>query len=1085
MDKKRQSIIKKYISKQQIAKHSLNSYNYFVEKGVKDFFKQQENHVLFEIVENQQKIKYVLKFSSPQFTAPEVKEFNSGITQLTHIDSLLRNLSYICKLLVNISLQRQNVDTGTVEIISRKSVYELCEFPIMIGSVLDPHKLQNWDIGGYFIVKGAERIILCLEEIGKNFIFHTKDESTETVNIYSSTAGYRFLNKVLITKPKITLTFQPVNTKLNALAVIKYLGYNDKQIIDEIAKKDIELELILLSYLEAEELNSEQSCKDYLIKSLSLDGENDEIKFTRIDYVLDKYLFIHLGESVISRKFKAKLLVEMVREALLIHLGKLQPKMLDSYEYKRIKLPGYLLEELFKVYFNKLIYNFKQQLMKAPNRAKVKILTLLKTEILTNAMLNAISTGNWVGGRQKITTILDRTNILSAISSLRRIISPLVKTQQHIEARIIDPTHRGRIDPIDTPHGLNCGLVKSLSFGAKISEYINELELQNELKNRLQKVKPGNGALCINEKIVLTDLQPDQLYKTIKQLRSNNNISQDISLDLKNFDKGIINLNIEAGRVLKPLLVVYKNKLILDKFTEEEIELMDQNTLVQKNIIEYLDVAEEKSCSISYTNEIKETTTHVEIHPSFLFNYMANTIPFISNNSASRASLGQKLLRQATTNYIPLKDVRPYARNFSTSYLQDPLITTTVGKELLNKMQHAKLGINLVVAVMPLEGFNMEDAIIVKKESIERGLLFTEFKKSVSVQSLSSSDEEVKKFKVPDKSTADLREMKYYSTLDIDGLTRQNLEIENNHAIVGKVNLPAFRQTYSIESTNYTDATIFEKTNNTTYVNSVIVSKTKQGVNIANIILREPKFLNVGDKLSSRYGQKGVIGAIKSEKDLPFSQSGIVPDILISPHGFPSRLTFGHTLEMLYSKIAAITGKRICIDYLQETPINKQALQSIGLKHNGNEIFYNPDTGKPMLIEIYTGISYYLRLQHIVDHKIYARAKGPVQILTRQPTEGKQKEGGLRLGEMQRDALIAYGAANLTKERLNVDLVFQILCTSCNLFVEENHKADTICKICKTAANLTKVKIPYAFKLLVDELNACNIKMQFKTNDVL
>jgi DNA-directed RNA polymerase subunit B" len=481
------SILEKFVNYNEFSKHHINSYNRLVNQEIPKFIKLNQEYTLFEIIEKDTKFKYFLKISDPKFLRPEVKEYNSLITQINPLYCLIRNLSYTSKLTINISLHRENLENNKIQSLNKKSNYEICDFPIMIGSCLDPNPLEKWDIPGYFIVKGAERIIMCLEQIGRNFIFHNKDETGTSVNIYSSVSGYRFLNKISLCKTKIILSFQPINTKLNSLAIIRYLGYSDKQIMDETCKDNPRFKLMLLAHLEAQELENSETCKNYLFRTLSLESESQEIKKSRLDYIIDKYLLIHIGDKPQARILKAKLLCQMISQTFKLKLEIKTPKKLDSYEYKRVKVAGNLLEELFKVYFNKLLTNFKQQVLKSNNRDNLKIITLFKSDILSNGILNSLTTGNWVGGRQKVTNILDRINPISAISCIRKIISPLLKTQQHTQARLIDPTHRGRIDPIDTPHGLNSGLIKSLAIGVRISQHINLEKLKSVLKSKLSK----------------------------------------------------------------------------------------------------------------------------------------------------------------------------------------------------------------------------------------------------------------------------------------------------------------------------------------------------------------------------------------------------------------------------------------------------------------------------------------------------------------------------------------------------------------------------------------------------------------------
>ena len=543
------------------------------------------------------------------------------------------------------------------------------------------------------------------------------------------------------------------------------------------------------------------------------------------------------------------------------------------------------------------------------------------------------------------------------------------------------------------------------------------------------------------------------------------------------------------GRIRRPLVVVEGGK---PKITKEHIDKLKKKeigfeNLIEEGCIEYLDALEENDALVAVKEEdLTQEHTHMEIAPVLMYAVNTAIVPFSEFDEPSRLMRGQKTVKQAVGMYaLNFRNRKETDRNVLLNP-QRPLVETFV-YDLLDFDAHSA-GQNLTVAIMSYEGYNMEDGLVLNGSSVDRGLQRSVYYKLHTTSEIKYPGGLQDRIEVPNKEVKGYRLDEDYRFLEDDGIAYVGQYVTTGDVIVGKVSPPRFIE--EIEGFGQMinlniDSSLSLKEDEKGVVSAVHLVENQSGDKEVNVLLRDYRLPVVGDKLASRHGQKGVVGALFKQSDMPFSENGIVPDAIFSPHSIPGRKTVSHVIEVLAGKVAALRGENVDgnpFDCESEEDLRAQ-LESYGFSSSGTEVMYDPRTGKKMEAEIYVGSLYYLRLKHQVENKIQARGTGPVQLLTRQPAEGRIRGGGLKLGEMEKDALISHGASLLLRERFSSDQTTALICKDCGYLADPflfNHKSK--CPVCGNS-KFDEVELAYAFKLFMNELKSLGINPSFETKD--
>ena len=1094
-------VIQDILSREGIAKQHLTSFDEFLKKGLQEIINEID-HIDVENAE----YPYRIQLGRIKFQQPRMMELDGSITHTTPAEARLRNVSYIAPLHMTANviedgktLESRDLHIGDIPVMVKSDACILRNFS---EQKLIDHAEDPSDPGGYFIINGSERVIVGLEDLSYNKIIVDEEKVggkyVFKAKVYSSIVGYRAKLELVLKEDGLIVARIPGSpVDIPIITLMRALGLeSDKQIASAISLND-EIQSELESSFEKTDVATPKDAIEYISKRIA-PGMLEEFQIKRAETLLDWSLLPHLGKQPDNRKEKTQFLGEAACKLLELKLGWIKPDDKDHYGNKVVKFAGQMLADLFRTAFRNLVRDMKYQLERSGQKRGINAVSAaIRPGIISDKLNNAIATGNWGRGRVGVTQLLDRTNYLSTLSHLRRVQSPLSRTQPNFEARDLHSTHFGRICPSETPEGSNCGLVKNLALSAIISSSVPSAEVIEKMYEKgtinfldvKDSIKKDGTRIFVDGKLIGYHQDGQKLANSLRELRRSSALHPHIGISIHQPEQEgatkRLYVNCNAGRVLRSLIIVKdgKSALTTDLLDKISKKLVSWNDLIRMGIIELIDANEEENCFITFDDKHIKKHTHTEIFPSAILGAAASIIPYPEHNQSPRNTYESAMAKQSLGFSTPMMNTSTYVRQHSMLYPQTPIVATKAMKLL--GLEKRPAGQNCVVAVLPFDGYNIEDAIVLSKSSVERGLGRTMFYRIYEAESKQYPGGMRDNFEIPN-SEDNLRGYKgekAYRLLEDDGIIASESRVTGGDILIGKTSPPRFMEEYrEFESTGpyRRDTSIGVRPSESGVVDTIILTQSAEGGKMHKVRIRDMRLPEIGDKFASRHGQKGVVGLLAKAEDLPYTADGISPDVLINPHAFPSRMTVGMMMESITGKAAAMRGKQVDASAFVGEKMEdvKDVMENAGFKYSGKEIMYDGRTGKQLLVEVFIGVVYYQKLHHMVADKIHARARGQVQMLTKQPTEGRARGGGLRFGEMERDCIIAYGASMILKDRLldESDKSEIFVCERCGLVAYHDIKQRKYyCRVCDKKGKVSSVSVAYAFKLLLQEMSSLNI----------
>ncbi|CAI4776126.1 AMP_1a_G0051030.mRNA.1.CDS.1 [Saccharomyces cerevisiae] len=1090
-----------------LVKQHLDSFNYFVDTDLKKIIKA--NQLILSDVDPEFYLKYV-DIRVGKKSSSSTKDYLTPPHECR-----LRDMTYSAPIYVDIEYTRGR------NIIMHKDV-EIGRMPIMLRSnkcILydaDESKMAKLnecplDPGGYFIVNGTEKVILVQEQLSKNRIIVEADEKKGIVqaSVTSSTHERKSKTYVITKNGKIYLKHNSIAEEIPIAIVLKACGIlSDLEIMQLVCGNDS-------SYQDIFAVNLEESSKlDIYTQQQALEYIGAKVKTMRRQKLtilqegieaIATTVIAHLTVEALDFREKALYIAMMTRRVV---MAMYNPKMIDDRDYvgnKRLELAGQLISLLFEDLFKKFNNDFKlsiDKVLKKPNRA-MEYDALLSINVhsnnITSGLNRAISTGNWSLKRFKmeragVTHVLSRLSYISALGMMTRISSQFEKSRKVSGPRALQPSQFGMLCTADTPEGEACGLVKNLALMTHITTDdeeepikklcyvlgVEDITLIDSASLHL------NYGVYLNGTLIGSIRFPTKFVTQFRHLRRTGKVSEFISI-YSNSHQMAVHIATDGGRICRPLIIVSDGQsrvkdIHLRKLLDGELDFDD---FLKLGLVEYLDVNEENDSYIAlYEKDIVLSMTHLEIEPFTILGAVAGLIPYPHHNQSPRntyqCAMGKQAIGAIAYNQFKRIDTLLYLM----TYPQQPMVKT----KTIELIDYDKLpaGQNATVAVMSYSGYDIEDALVLNKSSIDRGFgrCETRRKTTTVLKRYANHTQDIIGGMRVDENGDPIWQ---HQSLGPDGLGEVGMKVQSGQIYINKsvpTNSADAPNPNNVNvQTQYREAPVIYRGPEPSHIDQVMMSVSDNDQALIKVLLRQNRRPELGDKFSSRHGQKGVCGIIVKQEDMPFNDQGIVPDIIMNPHGFPSRMTVGKMIELISGKAGVLNGTLeygTCFGGSKLEDMSK-ILVDQGFNYSGKDMLYSGITGECLQAYIFFGPIYYQKLKHMVLDKMHARARGPRAVLTRQPTEGRSRDGGLRLGEMERDCVIAYGASQLLLERLMISSdAFEVdVCDKCGLMGYSGW-----CTTCKSAENIIKMTIPYAAKLLFQELLSMNIAPRLRLEDI-
>jgi len=1090
------------------------------------------------------KYEFRLSFDNVTYMKPRIQEATGRLKTMLPYEARVRNFTYAAQMFVDVKFVARTYSGPTLsEVTEQSKVFEgisMGKIPVMLGSslcVLRDMTLPLSELGectgdpfGYFIIHGSERIILSQEKVADNrsMVFLNK----KTASKFTHTVEMKSLHESFTMPPKkveirisskfnglgypLTMCVPRFREDVPLMVFFRALGVEaDKDLYDRIGEDAADY--LAASFKEAADaaVFTQTDAIEYLTHHLQYPATSED-KHAHIRALLQTELLPHvtlaneeLTATVLNAR-KVLILVGMIKKLVATARGRLRLDDRDAYPNKRVVTTGALLTHLFRQLFQKVCKDIRSKLVHEINNDNWKrngkplealtisnLYKILKVSSIEGKMKQALATGNFTvqglgtsnstalsnATKSGVSQVLNRLSYNATLSHVRRIQTPVEKSGKLLAPRKLHGTSWGFVCPVETPEGHSVGIVKTLSLMTTVSQHVPSFVVLDVLRGLpcvdwVSSIESsGQVAILVNGVIVAHTADPVAVHTALRAAKTSGRIHPHISVAWHILNHQIM-VETDAGRLVRPVFRVANGKIL----PPPEDPTVWNNWV--RSCVEYIDPSESDVVRVAMMPEdVTDRHTHCEIHPQMILGHMAATIPLPDHNQSPRNAYQSAMGKQAMSLYASNFQKRLDKNAYVICSPQRPLVENRITRILGST--NMPFGENAIVAIACYSGYNQEDSVILNRASLKRGFmrgLYYSLYKDEEHRNVASGREE--RFARPRKEVTRGYKNTSYHAIQENGIPQRNAILQENDVVIGKVvNLRNDPHKFQ-----YKDLSTTHKSAEPCRVDGVWQDKNSDGYPFVKVRVVSERTPTIGDKFASRCAQKGTVGMILDESDMPFTASGLRPDIIMNPHAIPSRMTIGQLLETLHGRICTRKGavgdgtpySHLSIDVL------KDHLTELGLHPYGNEIMYNGMTGEMMEVEIFVGSTFYQRLKHMVIDKAHSRARGPIVSLTRQPCEGRARDGGLRVGEMERDCMLTHGASVFTKERLmDVSDPYETgICKNCGALATTNEDEHIYeCKSCDSKVGFEKKTIPYAVKLWLQEMEAMHISPRMVFTD--
>jgi DNA-directed RNA polymerase II subunit RPB2 len=1088
------------------------------------------------------KYEFRLAFENITYMKPRIQEASGRVKPMFPQEARIRNFTYSAQMFCDVRLLART-HRGVDQYDEDVKVFEGVSFgkiPVMLGSslcLMKDYPMTKEELGecsydpfGYFIIHGTERTILSQEKVADNrmMVFYNKKAASKfTYSIEIKSIHESFTNPPKKLEIRIQSKFNGLGYPLTIcvprfrediplMIIFRAFGVeSDADIADLIWGVDVVpeyLSMLAASFKECSDLKiySREDAITYLTQHLQYSTTLED-KHAYVRSLLETEYLPHVkfgGDTSDKKTLEARkciLTASMTKRLLLTDRGVMNVDDRDAYPNKRIVTTGALLTHLFRQLFQKVSKDIRGKFVQEINNDSWKrtdtvrpldvlninnLYKILKVSTIEGKLKQALATGNFTvqglgtsnstslsnATKVGVSQVLNRLSYSATISHLRRIQTPIEKSGKLLAPRKLHGTSWGFVCPVETPEGHSVGIVKTITTLTSITQHTPSIIVIRLLEslpnihwiNSLKDISVYT-TLILNGVIIGYTSNPVEVHTKLQESKRSFRLHPQTSIAW-NISESSISIETDGGRFTRPLFRVEKGKIL--RPPSNPTCWNDWIT----SCVEYIDPLQSEVIRIAMTPEdVTVAHSHCEIHPTMILGHMAASIPLSDHNQSPRNTYQSAMGKQS---------VGIFARNYAKRLDKNGYILCTpmrpfVETRMMNVLKSHEMpsGDNIIVAIGTYGGYNQEDSVILNKSAVNRGLfksLYYTIYKDEEHRNIASGKEE--RFGKPNRDTTRGYKTGSKYVVQENGVPVLNSEVHENDVIIGKVT------TIKSDPNGYTyrDSSTTHKNSETCRVDGVWQDKNSDGYPFIKVRVVSERTPEIGDKVSSRHGQKGTCGILLPEEDMPYTKDGLRPDLIMNPHAVPSRMTIAQLMETMFGKVCSMRGALgdgTPYSHLKLKDIREHLLD-LGMSSTGNELLYNGQTGQMMKAEIFMGPTFYQRLKHMVIDKKHSRARGPIVSLTRQPCEGRSRDGGLRVGEMERDCMLSHGMSVFTKERLMdvSDPFCTAFCKSCGSLAIVNEKEKIYhCGTCKNRTSFEMKTIPYAVKLWSQELEAMHI----------